>query len=242
MKKRHPVSFFGPKKPRVVSSRNRLRNDTRFRLVCLLGLLSALVATNASAEIVFFKTGRTMSVKSHRVEGETFVFVLRDGGEMTCARSLVTEIGPDEVPYPEAETVVPATAKAEDTAPVAARPFADLISTVSASNGVDARLVHAIVQVESNYEPRARSPKGAKGLMQLMPATARQYAVRDPYDPKTNLEAGVRHLRDLLSRFDLTLALAAYNAGEAVVRRYGGVPPFAETRSYVRQVMARAGR
>ncbi|MGE3191426.1 MAG: lytic transglycosylase domain-containing protein, partial [Vicinamibacterales bacterium] len=123
-----------------------------------------------------------------------------------------------------------------------ARPYADLIADVAASYEVDPRLVHAVVAVESNYEARARSPKGAKGLMQLMPATARQYAVADPYDPAANLDAGVRHLKDLLSRLDLSLALAAYNAGEGAVRRYHGIPPFPETRSYVQRVLARVAR
>jgi soluble lytic murein transglycosylase-like protein len=91
--------------------------------------------------------------------------------------------------------------------------------------------------VESAYRPDARSRKGAKGLMQLMPQTARQYAVRNPYDPASNLDAGVKHLKSLLDRFELTLALAAYNAGEATVRRFGGIPPFQETRDYVRQVL-----
>jgi soluble lytic murein transglycosylase-like protein len=121
-------------------------------------------------------------------------------------------------------------------------PFANLIAASATTHGVDVRLVHAVIEAESNYQPRARSPKGAKGLMQLMPATARQYAVRDPYDPKANIEAGVRHLKDLLSRFDVGLALAAYNAGEATVRRYGGLPPYAETRSYVARILTRVGR
>jgi soluble lytic murein transglycosylase-like protein len=107
---------------------------------------------------------------------------------------------------------------------------------------VDVRLVHAVIEAESNYQPRARSPKGAKGLMQLMPATARQYAVRDPYDPRANIDAGVRHLKDLLGRFDLGLALAAYNAGEGTVRRHGGLPPFAETQRYVARILQRLGR
>jgi hypothetical protein len=218
-----------------------VRNDPRFLLTCLL--LFLVCASDARADIVFFTTGRTMSVKSHRVEGEAFVFMLREGGDLTCPRAIVARITPDEVPYPEEAVeplVDPATMK--DPMPLAARPFGELIAAVSATHGVDARLVHAIVEVESRYQARARSQKGAKGLMQLMPDTARQYAVHDPYDPKTNLEAGVRHLKDLLSRFDLSLALAAYNAGEAVVRRHGGVPPFLETQAYVRQVLARLGR
>jgi soluble lytic murein transglycosylase-like protein len=77
--------------------------------------------------------------------------------------------------------------------------------------------------------------------MQLMPDTARQYGVRNSYDPKANLEAGVRHLKDLMSRLELPLALAAYNAGEATIRRYGGVPPYAETQTYVRSILRRVG-
>jgi soluble lytic murein transglycosylase-like protein len=116
-----------------------------------------------------------------------------------------------------------------------------LIATSAAAYGVDVRLVHAVIEAESNYQPRARSKKGAKGLMQLMPATARQYAVRDPYDPRTNIDAGVRHLKDLLTRFDVGLALAAYNAGEATVRRFGGLPPYSETRDYVSRILRRVG-
>jgi soluble lytic murein transglycosylase-like protein len=125
---------------------------------------------------------------------------------------------------------------------LSSRPFADLISTTAAAHDLDARLIHAVVEQESNYEPRARSKKGARGLMQLMPDTARQYGVRNFYDPKANLDAGVRHLKDLMSRLDLPAALAAYNAGEATVRRYGGLPPFPETQTYVRNILRRLGR
>ena len=113
-----------------------------------------------------------------------------------------------------------------------------LIEPLALAHGVDARLVHALVAAESNYAPQARSRKGAMGLMQLMPSTARQYALTDPYDPKANLDAGIRHLKSLLDRFDVPLALAAYNAGEATVRRYGGIPPYRETRSYVSRILA----
>jgi soluble lytic murein transglycosylase-like protein len=116
-----------------------------------------------------------------------------------------------------------------------------LISSVAAAYRIDVRLVHAVIEQESSYQARARSRKGAKGLMQLMPDTARQYGVRNSYDPKSNLEAGVRHLKDLMSRLDLPMALAAYNAGEATIKRYGGLPPFPETQTYVRSILRRLG-
>jgi soluble lytic murein transglycosylase-like protein len=110
---------------------------------------------------------------------------------------------------------------------------------VAARVGLDGRLAHAVVQTESNYNPLAVSPVGAMGLMQLMPSVARQYGVEDPFDPETNLEAGMRHLRLLQSRLpDTRRVLAAYNAGETAVARYGGVPPYRETQTYVRRIMA----
>jgi hypothetical protein len=103
---------------------------------------------------------------------------------------------------------------------------------------VDPKLVHAIIQVESAYNSKAVSRKGAQGLMQLIPATARRFGVADPFDPKQNIEGGVNYLRYLLDSFggNLALSLAAYNAGENSVARYKGVPAFAETRAYIRKV------
>jgi soluble lytic murein transglycosylase-like protein len=120
------------------------------------------------------------------------------------------------------------------------RAFAQVIHAAAERYGVDTRLVEAIVQVESAGNPTAVSPKGARGLMQLMPERAQELGVRDSFDPLQNVDGGVRHMRDLLQRFggDVTLALAAYNAGEAAVRAHGGVPPFTETREYVRRVRA----
>jgi soluble lytic murein transglycosylase-like protein len=194
--------------------------------------LGASAAVDVSAELVFLENGRHLSVKSYRLDGDDIVLVLRQGGEIVCARSMVKSIAPDEVPYPE-----PMVEPEETEEPLAAVPFGDLIDAAASRHGVDVRLVRAVVQVESAYRPNARSRKGAKGLMQLMPQTARQYAVRNPYDPASNLDAGVKHLKLLLERFELALALAAYNAGEATVRRFGGIPPFQETRDYVRQVL-----
>jgi len=119
------------------------------------------------------------------------------------------------------------------------RPFRELVEEAARRHGLDPSLVHAVVQAESGYNPYATSPAGAQGLMQLMPATARALGVRDPYDPAQNVEAGARYLRGLLDRFgDVRLALAAYNAGPGAVQRYGGVPPYAETRAYVERVLA----
>lgn len=105
-------------------------------------------------------------------------------------------------------------------------------------SAVDPDLIHAIIQVESDYNPNALSRKGAMGLMQLIPATAQRFGVENTFDPRQNIEGGVTYLRYLLDLFggDLTLTLAAYNAGENSVRRHGGVPPFDETRDYVRKV------
>lgn len=110
--------------------------------------------------------------------------------------------------------------------------------------GIDARLVEAIIAVESAFDPGAVSPKGAMGLMQLMPETAGRYAVQNPFDPLENIAGGIRYLRDLLSRFqgDLHWALAAYNAGETAVAAYRGIPPYRETRDYVTKVLQHYGQ
>jgi soluble lytic murein transglycosylase-like protein len=127
-----------------------------------------------------------------------------------------------------------------DRSPAARRlPRDAQIRRVAARHGVDPLLVHAVVRAESGYDPKAVSPKGAAGLMQLMPETARRYGVADRFDPATNLEGGVRYLRHLLGMFggNVALALAAYNAGEESVLRAGGrVPHFRETTAYVRRV------
>ena len=193
-------------------------------------------APPADAELVYFESGRTISVKSHRIEGDMLVLALRSGGEVICERTVVTRIEPDEVPYPEPElaTQPPAPAPVAE----AVGPYGDIIDRASLEHHVPAKLVRAVIQVESNYRERARSPKGAMGLMQLMPETARQYAVADPYEPRSNIEAGIKYLRVLLDRFDLPLALAAYNAGEGAVRRFGGVPPYPETIDYVQRVLS----
>jgi soluble lytic murein transglycosylase-like protein len=129
----------------------------------------------------------------------------------------------------------------------AAQPAAGIAETVdriAQQNQLSPRLVHSVIQVESNYDPNAVSPKGAQGLMQLIPSTARRFGVSDVFDPADNIQGGARYLKYLLGLYkgDEALALAAYNAGERAVSRYGGVPPFPETQGYVAKVRLLAGR
>ena len=117
--------------------------------------------------------------------------------------------------------------------------YGNEIKDASQRYGVPERLVHAVIRVESAFNPKAVSVKGAQGLMQLMPETASMLGVRNSFDPQQNIDGGVRHLRGLMDRFgnDLPLALAAYNAGEKAVINYRGIPPFPETRDYVTRVL-----
>ena len=117
------------------------------------------------------------------------------------------------------------------------KPYAHMVQQAADRHGVDPRLVHALIEVESSYRADAVSAGGAMGLMQLMPITAKRYGVVDPLDPESNINAGTRHLRALLDEFGPLRALAAYNAGESVVRRHGGVPPYPQTYRFVRRVL-----
>jgi soluble lytic murein transglycosylase-like protein len=216
------------------------------KAVCLLGgLVVLLSAVPAQAELVFFATGRSLNIKAHRIEGESLVLTLRSGGEIVCDPSTIARFAPDEVPYPEPEVEAPAAPLqvATDDRPTGTVPYGDIIDRIATEHSVSPKLVRALIKVESAYQPRARSPKGAMGLMQLMPDTARQYGVRDPYDPASNIEGGIKYLKVLLQRMpSVPLALAAYNAGEAAVARFRGIPPYAETRNYVSQILQIVGR
>ena len=119
--------------------------------------------------------------------------------------------------------------------------FTDLIEQAAYKHQVDAKLVHAVIQAESAYNSSAQSPKGAVGLMQLMPETAKRFGVTDRNDPDQNIDGGTRYLKHLIKLFNpnLDLALAAYNAGEnAVIRNNNSIPPYPETQNYVKQVLA----
>jgi hypothetical protein len=206
------------------------------------GLLVLLVApSTAFADLVTFRGGRVLNVASVAYEGSEIVLTLRAGGQMRAPREFVVDVQPDEVPWPE--PVPDPEPTPEPTVVVTDTPdgLRLLIDRMAAEHGVDVKLAHALVKVESNYRADAVSPKGAMGLMQLMPATARQYAIDDPFDPVQNLTAGLRHLRGLLDRYGRgkeSLALAAYNAGEGAVSRYKGIPPYRETQNYVQRILS----
>jgi soluble lytic murein transglycosylase-like protein len=164
------------------------------------------------------------------------LLTLAGSGEVRVAPADVVQILPDEIaPQDEAAAPMPAGPTAEPADWMA------LATDAARRHRVDVGLVTAVIAVESGFQPGAVSPKGAMGLMQLMPATAAELGVSDPFDPRQNVDGGTRHLRTLLTRYqgDRRLALAAYNAGVAAVDLHGGVPPFSETRAYVRKVLAR---
>jgi transglycosylase-like protein with SLT domain len=209
----------------------------RWGLTLFTVFLSIAAATPARAELVFFQSGRAMSVRAIRSDGDEIVLQLRSGGDIHCDKSLIVKVEPDEVEYPEDILQALPFARTLIEPPSIPEQYRDLVTQTAARHGVDARVVNALIQVESAYHSRAVSPKGARGLMQLMPATGRQYGALDLFDPKVNLEAGIQHLKRLLTRYDLPMALAAYNAGEAAVNRFGGIPPFRETQDYVTRIL-----
>ena len=184
----------------------------------------------AQADIALLSTGTTLKVTAQRREGATVFLSLKGGGEVGVAATELRGVVPDEV----LEEVVPAASTGKDLAAMAIE--------AARRHSLDPDLVQAVVAVESGFRPDAVSPKGAQGLMQLMPATARSLGVKDTFDPASNLDGGTRHLRALIERYDgdVKRALAAYNAGEGAVARHGGVPPYPETVAYVRKVLQRA--
>jgi soluble lytic murein transglycosylase-like protein len=221
------------------------------RLAVAAIALLAGCSSIASAEIVFLTSGRTVSIKNHRDIGDSsVVLTLRSGGEVTLNKDLIEKIEADEVPHPDpapetqaAAQPAPTPAPGERGALLRDTAYAGLITAAAQANGVDPLLVQALIQVESNYKPRARSSKGAMGLMQLMPSTVREYNVRNAYDPKANINAGVQKLKSLIEKWEgnVAMALASYNAGEGAVTKFNGVPPYRETRNYVSKILAIAG-
>jgi hypothetical protein len=229
-----------------------------FFLAALSSLAFAVAgAVPVRAELVVLTDGRFIKVKAYEVGEEQARLDLFYGGRITMPVDRVERIVDDEVlpepdPLPaeamaiaDAAVLPPIPLRFEETQPVPEGPYGPLIYEAARKHQVNPQLVAALIRQESAGNVRAVSHKGARGLMQLMPATASRFGVRKEqlYDPQHNLEAGVGYLSWLVDQFpnDLAKILAAYNAGEAAVTRYGGVPPYRETRDYVRRIFTNLG-
>jgi len=196
------------------------------------------LAADARADVVTFTNGTTIDVDATRVEADVIVLVMPDGLEVRTSRALVADITPGMARWTQADALAAREASpAANLPPPTNSAIRRLVDRVARRVGLDVGLALAIVEHESRFDPRAVSPRGAMGLMQITPPVARLYGAVDPFDPEQNLEAGLRHLRRLLQRFDVRRALAAYNAGESAVSRHGDVPPYPETQAYVRRIL-----
>ena len=212
-------------------------------LVALLGLARGI----ARAELIVFEDGRVVKAAGYRLLSDELEVELPGGGSYRVALERIERIVDDEV-------VVESIAVEGDLdvgrgeydlsyraerKPLFGSAYDAMIDAAARKSNIDASFVSALIRAESNFEPRAVSRKGARGLMQLMPATARRLSVRHPFDPASNVDGGVRYLRELVNRFgnQPELVLAAYNAGEQAVETYGGVPPYRETVAYVSRIL-----
>lgn len=216
-----------------------------FHLSCFKHLLAFAfwLPPLPAADLVTLRTGAQMTVARAECAGAGAACVLHvDGGRIEMPASAVERI--ERLPEPPREAQQPAPARLKPAAPPE-DPRA-LVTEAALRHGLPPEIVHAVAATESAYQPHAVSPKGAVGVMQLMPQTAAQLGA-DPHDLRQNIEAGTRLLRELLLKYQNTpnpvrRALAAYNAGAGAVERYGGVPPYRETLSYVERVIERYWR
>ncbi len=202
--------------------------------------LALFALPSLAGEFVLLKSGARLRADRHHVDGQS-VRLFTTGGEIALEASQVAGYEVDDYVPPPAPEPAPAIAAAP--APVAKAPLTphELVDAAALKYGLPSAIVRSVVKAESGFQPHVVSPKGAIGLMQLMPGTAASLGA-DPKDPAQNVDAGTRYLRDLLVKYQedpyqLRRALAAYNAGPGAVDKYNGVPPYAETQNYVRKVI-----
>ena len=245
-------------------SRRRSGLGTILRSFAILPVL-CLPAGAALADVALLKNCRSLTVSDYRIEGEQILLVMEGGGQIALPNGQVVAIRREQgaPPAPSAAPIVspdravleaPRAAslevldgRREGDGPIAIEPggvfdreaLRGLAARIARKHAVDEALVLAVIEVESRYDAFAVSPRGAMGLMQLMPQTASRFAVRNTFNPVDNVDGGVRYLKELLTRYSgqVRLALAAYNAGEDAVDRFKGIPPFRETQQYVVRVL-----
>lgn len=211
----------------IHSNRTTRRSISLLCRCCALFVLAGMaMASGVAAETVVLRSGLRMRITGYERLGELMRLQIPGG---------VIEIRADEIADIEPEDYFPIPA----TFAASSFPFADHIRAAAIKHGIDEDLITSVIAAESNFNPRAVSPKGAQGLMQLMPATAIRLWVDDAFDPAQNINGGTAYLKELLARYDqdLSLALAAYNAGPERVDKRRGIPPIAETRAYVQRVI-----
>jgi len=216
----------------------------------IVGLVLAVLPCFAG-EVAVLKNGFAIKHERREIVGElTRLYVSADGSSFVDVPTDDIEhfeAAPEEPaenpPFPQnAKDVASPSRLGQHAAAFPARPVTDLSRVVNEASGryrLDPDLVNSVIKAESGFKVHAVSPKGAQGLMQLMPGTASQLGVPNAFDPQANVEGGTRYLRELLERynFDLVKALAAYNAGPQRVEQFGGVPPYYETRAYVARIV-----
>ncbi len=201
-------------------------------------IISLLLALPLCAESALLKNGFRMRVDRHVTEDQTIRLFLPGGGTMQVAAGDIDRFEPDEPAIVPAATPVPVPAAVPVTRN---QPLDEIVRAASARHGLDPDFIHSIIAAESAGNPRAVSPKGASGLMQLMPGTAKALGTTDVFDPAMNVEGGTAYIKQLLERYDndVIKALAAYNAGPGKVDAYGGLPPYRETNAYVTRVITK---
>jgi len=192
----------------------------------LVAALLCVAAPGARADYVVLRSGARLNVTGYEILSDRYRLHLK-GGVAEVPFDDIVGIEPEEVFEPIPEMLTDKT------------PFEKVIRAAAERYGMDADLIHCVIAVESNFDPKAVSPKNARGLMQLLPQTAAMFGVKDVFDPEENVNAGTHYLHDLLEKYrnNLTLALAAYNAGPERVDQYGRrVPPYLETMKYVQRI------
>lgn len=190
------------------------------------GLILLAASVPARADYVVLRSGARLNVTGYEILGDRYRLHLK-GGVAEVPVTDIVAIEPEEIFEPSTEPLTDKT------------PFQKLIREAAARYNLDPTLIHSVIAIESNFDPKAVSRKNARGLMQLMPRTAELMGVKDSFDPSQNIDGGSHYLSDLLKKYknDITLALAAYNAGPDSVDKYGRrIPPYLETMKYVQRI------
>lgn len=203
-----------------------------FSVILILFITICSVGVSKSDTIIFYH-GHKLNIKEYLLKDNYITLKLSEGNEISIPVAWVKEI--------KIEPYKPNTKNNDDKKnTIPGEQYLNLIRQYSELASVDWKLIFSIIKYESNFKKDAVSPKGAMGLMQLMPDTAKSSNLKNPFDAEENIKAGIKHFKELLDLYnnDLKLALAAYNAGKDTIKQYSGIPPFKETQNYVKNIIS----